>query len=698
MSSTAAAAVSTCAEVSLSDGGALSSTGAKLGAAWNAGRNSVLAFPSKRATTLAVRPGLSVDMHLVEWETTLYSPIMRKLVNESAQAFALQKIAREEGDVVGNAHLVRISRQYRSIMRDCQQQLDAEAEIETAAAPAASASATPPAKADFYVQQSELMYKLELIWNLVEIVCIEKPPNGMILPQLLQWISLHFPRAEELTRDVLSEHPESPEVGPEYWDAITLFVLQGRTDQAQKLLRLHSEFGSESFVSLDELLRKMPVYPGGVGGGAGAAGMSSVDFDFRWKHWQREVNARIDEGDFAGDVNLNRLAAVLAGSEQVFNTELVEQCESWYQWMIGKLLFTQPDVKKFELGAAAEHAINKFGGLSRMTSLDSVLLAVMESDLAQVMHELCTTLDNFWFPAHLLDLLHHADEIDHLGHHQQPPQQQQPGGSSGGGETAQPGPGLREFLLLDYASCLMSHRSLWQLGVLYLDNCPVQGLFRLELLLERVPVLESERKANKVIGLAAERGLSSVVTQTCKVMGMRALKEDRIGAAMSWALRSQDVSFATFLADRLLHEYTTSGGFASSADLLDHLGTSMVLSDRLTFLAKYREFHRLCEHGEFKTAADLLHSLMWSRLAPKYFWVTLLVDALPFISCETVASEGALLNSEQTYELMHCLQELVKDESLPKQQRAMLGQHEPKIRMELARNLAVALMDEGDES
>ena len=52
--------------------------------------------------------------------------------------------------------------------------------------------------------------------------------------------------------------------------------------------------------------------------------------------------------------------------------------------MIGKLLFTSPDVKKFELGAAAERAINKFGGLSRMTSLDSVLLAVMESDLAQV--------------------------------------------------------------------------------------------------------------------------------------------------------------------------------------------------------------------------------------------------------------------------------------------------------------------------
>ena len=51
----------------------------------------------------------------------------------------------------------------------------------------------------------------------------------------------------------------------------------------------------------------------------------------------REVNARIDEGDFAGDANLNGLAAVLAGSEEAFNLELVEKCESWYQWMIGEI-------------------------------------------------------------------------------------------------------------------------------------------------------------------------------------------------------------------------------------------------------------------------------------------------------------------------------------------------------------------------
>ncbi len=99
---------------------------------------------------------------------------------------------------------------------------------------------------------------------------------------------------------------------------------------------------------------------------------------------------------------------------------------------------------------------------------------------------------------------------------------------------------------------------------------------------------------NKVIAMASERGMVGVVSSACKVMGMRALKSDRIGTAMGWALRSQDVQFTTFLADQLLGAYCKSGEFTSS-DLLDHLGQSMVVSDRLTFLAKYREFHKLCE-------------------------------------------------------------------------------------------------------
>ena len=43
----------------------------------------------------------------------------------------------------------------------------------------------------------------------------------------------------------------------------------------------------------------------------------------------------------------------------------------------------------------------------------------------------------------------------------------------------------------------------------------------------------------KVLSIAGERGMMTVITTTCKVMGMRALHADRIGTAMAWGLRSQ---------------------------------------------------------------------------------------------------------------------------------------------------------------
>jgi hypothetical protein len=51
--------------------------------------------------------------------------------------------------------------------------------------------------------------------------------------------------------------------------------------------------------------------------------------------------------------------------------------------MVGKLLFTNPAIKIYDLSNFAEEAIAKFGGLSSMTTLDSVILAAMELDIPQ---------------------------------------------------------------------------------------------------------------------------------------------------------------------------------------------------------------------------------------------------------------------------------------------------------------------------
>ena len=129
-------------------------------------------------------------------------------------------------------------------MRDCQETLDKWSENPT----------IDQNTKNTYIQQSELLYKMELMWNLLEILSIEK--NSVILPGLLQWISLHFPKCDEMARNVLGattserdenqieEYLESPESYPEFWDAILFYIIQGRTENARKLLRLHSEFNS----------------------------------------------------------------------------------------------------------------------------------------------------------------------------------------------------------------------------------------------------------------------------------------------------------------------------------------------------------------------------------------------------------------------------------------------------------------------
>jgi len=589
-------------------------------------------------------------VHQVRWETSLYQPIFRKLINESISTFlSLQNLLKEEsGGALTVSQLVKISRQYRSIIRDCQEHLDTLAE---------SASA---ADVDTYTNQSEVLYKLELIWHLAEILIIDPKSDGKMMPQLLHWVSLHFRDCEEGAKSVLSQSSDSPEHHVQYWDTLLEFVLQGRIDQARKMLNLHSDFNSDMFASMDELLRKMPM----------ASDASSYgDFFIKWKNWQREAVSRVQAGEFAVYPQLNNIAEILAGSEEAID-QVAGKCKTWYQWMVYRLLYTNPCTPVYDLGMCAQEAIDRFGGLNNMTSLDSVLLGLTELNIPEIVKELCLTLDSLWFPAHLLHILYHANAIN--------------------SNKMDPNiAGLREYLLLEYGTSLMSHNSLWQAGVVYFDQCPVQGRQRLEALLERV-ALTSNYKANKVIQIAKERGLHSVVASTCKVMGMKALSVGDTGSAMTWGLRSGDAKFTTFLADKLLSEYTSTGRF-SSTDLLDNLGSSICVSDRLTFLGKYREFSRLREEGENNEAAELLHSLLWSRLAPKYFWITLLIDAVPYLT-----SDQALFSSEQVYQLLQCLQELVGDTTIPEKHKIVLEEEETAIRLAIAKNLALSLIKEGD--
>lgn len=76
----------------------------------------------------------------------------------------------------------------------------------------------------------------------------------------------------------------------------------------------------------------------------------------------------------------------------------------------------------------------------------------------------------------------------------------------------------------------------------------------------------------------------------CKVQGVKCLRRNQLGKALEWAFRSQDSAFASHLADQFLQHYVKKGVF-DSIDLLDNLGSCMLICDRLTFLGLYLQYY-----------------------------------------------------------------------------------------------------------
>ncbi|XP_033630190.1 nuclear pore complex protein Nup85-like [Asterias rubens] len=603
-------------------------------------------------------------LHWVKWQTEMHKPIARKLVAQSHDVFvALQKHGSESPDSTRKPQMVKFSRRYRAFMGECVQDL----------LRAATASNVTREEQESYTAQSELLQTMGIVWNLCEILFVEILPGGVVLQQLQDWLKLHFTEGDQYARKVLQS--DGCETNEDYWYAIFIYVMQGRLVEARHLLSLpldHQQDTLQVYRRMDKLMNDMPIF-------SATSRQSLAEFDLKWRHWQDQCHQALEDNVFISFDPLNTICRILSGNQSVL-LELEDLTGSWYQMLVTKLLYTNPTVKALDLEYHAKACIDVFGGVSRMGELDTILKAAFEFDVHQVIKVSSLNLSNWWFVAHLADLLHHCGQLD--------------------SHQLNFGSNLREFLLLDYASTLMSHESLWQVVAGYLDHCPEFGSHYLELFIERVP-LQSEKKAMKVLRICEQREMTDQVKSICKVLGMRSFQHGQLGSALSWCIRSKDAAFATFLSDRFLSEYSAGGGF-SNLDLIDNLGAAMLLSDRLTFLGKYREFHKLYEHGEFQEAASLILSLLTAKLAPKSFWLILLTDVLPLLELDVV-----IFSSHQTFELLHCLNELMQwytSEDYLKSEAASSkskGQQELEsdklelLKLALARNLARASQEEG---
>uniref|UniRef100_A0A8C4Z0X7 Nuclear pore complex protein Nup85 n=1 Tax=Gadus morhua TaxID=8049 RepID=A0A8C4Z0X7_GADMO len=596
-------------------------------------------------------------IHEVRKDEDIYSPILRKLFNESHHIFVgLQTIREDLPNKNKKTQFVSISKNYRSVIRACMEELQQVADTELATQ---------------YGNQVSILLAIELIWNLCEVLFIDAAPGGSLLLHLLDWVRLHKADVDEKAQEVLQS--ESPTEHHGYWDVVSAtktlhsYLMQGRMDEARQMLvkwGVLKPAARSMYKQMDNLLSKMPVYnPGGS--------QTLTEFDVKWRHWHDMVDHSLQDNSFASDPNLELICKILMGDEDAI-LEQKDLLSTWYHFLVTRLLFSHPTVKPTELHYYAQSCLAMFDSRSAPEPLDSILLAAFEFDIHQVIKDCSIALNNWWFVAHLTDLLDHCNLLQSHNLHF--------------------GSNLREFLLLEYASGLFTHHSLWQLAVDYFDHCPEFGRVYLEQQIEHVP-LDTERKALKVLRICEQRQMSEQVRSICKIMAKRALRNNRLGSALSWSIRAKDAAFATLISERFLQDYCARGTF-SDLDLIDNLGPAMLLSDRLTFLGKYREFHKLYGENRFSDAATLLLSLMTAQIAPRSFWMTLLTDALPLLEQKEVRLPPKV-NERNTWEPeMSSLYNLsvkpmtFQDEDVEVTKVELL-------RLALARNLAMAIVKEG---
>ncbi|XP_076651804.1 nuclear pore complex protein Nup75 [Halictus rubicundus] len=582
----------------------------------------------------------SPTVHILKPEVILFSPQLRKLVNESNGVFlSIRKIKLSCDDV--RPELLKHSKQYRSILRACIESLQDIC--------GKSLSDKKESLENFLT----IFYQIECVWHLTEILYIDIVPGDVVLPQLLEWIKFHFPSTERMANKILTLKTIGADLEhANYWETLIRCTLQGKLESVRALLALHSKADDPAFIIADNILKTMPVY--NVYGG-----YSVNEFNMRWKHWQLDLGSHLSSKDFIVDQDLEMIMKLISGDQEVL-WQLTSYTDAWYELLAAKLFYSSPCCKQPELSHHANSIVKRW---QANRPSDNAIRALMESDLHQVIKEIQYMGDNGWFATHLVDLLYTCGRLKVLDKDQIE-------------VTSQ----LHESLILEYGNALMEHHSLWQCGASYLMHCPMEGLARLELLIQSLP-MGSEARINKIMDIARDNRMDHIVTSICKIQGIKCIKHGRLGNALAWALKGQDSGFVTYIADQFLKQYADTGKL-ECRDLLENLGFCMMASDRLTFLGKYCEFHQMYNIGEFKEAASLLVSLLVSNLTPKYFWSILLSDAIPLLEAQDV-----IISSNDCYELLRCVEAHGDD---PKFQVEI-----EIFRLAVARNLARALSLEG---
>ncbi|ETN63003.1 Nup75 [Anopheles darlingi] len=632
----------------------------------------------------------AVDIQHFDVDLVLEEPTIRSMVSECGRLFyQLQQLRYGlTGRQTQTIDFVDQSLRYRTIVRQALEKLNRLLnELSQTEAQEDHAPSYHTLKS--YQDLVALFYSIECTWHLLEFLLLDSNNSTTIVAPLLEWIRHHYPTPALDAAELLSSGRQI-DLPENYWSVVKALILQGQTTIARALLRLHVAADTQSFSTVDQLLHSFPIYT--VYGG-----LSVHKFRSQWNCWTSNVRTLLATGHFADEPNLEELLRLVTGDRQAWKQQLSSSGGAWYEHFPGFLLYTDSTCKYYELPEHVNEWMELFReahslstGTSNNTLLDNLVLAVMENDLIKLLHQIQQLPDNGWFAVHLVDLLYHAGQLD-LGRSRLPDEDATGEGASVEDGLVDNGKLMRESLLYEFGTILMTHRTLWQLGMDYLEFSNTLGLGAREVLLGRIP-LRNEREALKVFAVARKNGYRGIATEVCKVQSRRYLALKRYGSALDWANKSGDGGCISEVANIFL-EYYCNHGELLCEETIANLDSEMFLSSRLMFLKKYHDFRKYYRDQAYASAAELLVSLMDSKIMPSYFWPCLMSDAIPLLEFK----EPIIPSKETLIILEHLQLDLVPMLQRRQQQRKSAETSSGSMPGQEGTNASTASQDVADE-
>lgn len=559
-----------------------------------------------------------------------------------------------------------------------------------------------------------------MIWHAAETMLFTRSP---VLPGLLAWVHSHFaPRLDDdfksLCNEVAeSDHPNSHKLHEhvEYWPSIFSYVVRGMTKQARQLLALHPQANSTAnpsenvFEILKGLLKRMPMIK---------ATAEETDFQTQYATWKAEVATASSRTDIFVNrpSQLRTIFSILSGDAAT----LCQFSNNWAVLLVSIILYTNPTHKPHDVRAVledlptlisarkvlpehAQSALLSFAptiaGLSE--TVDALVQAIFELETAMILHGVMD-YGNPWFAAHFLDLFSLCDPtpFERIG-------------------TQEDACTYHEFAFLEYVTSLTTNRLPLRLLADYLGCCPQFGREHLVQLIARQPIY-TEREAYKMLSLCntfklSQSQASNSIIQA--VVSQRA-RSGRVASALAWAMGSQARQLAESLLNsvflplhtldtsllqhlKLSNAHLTSVKKAASETkttihahklkidlIVEAIASSSRTSESAVQCLKlYASTLQAYSEGDYQEAAVLLGRSLGSEVAPKRFWLNILVDCVALLEQIQGARSAPVFSSSEIYDLMHCLEEVGQAEA-----ESVEGELAANVRLSLSHQLSEAIL------